>query len=163
MKKFIIKTNFYNVYIMAISLFVGITFISLSSIINDIHGIDGWFPAFFGAGLISFMGALVNADYDKDETINGIHWKRGSIRIVLAAFLSISIFRMDYIQCILPFTVYLLCVFWIVFDPVLNLKKGNPLSYKGDQSLSDRIIGKRGIFIKVVVLIGSIVWFYRVV
>jgi hypothetical protein len=84
--------------------------------------------------VVAIMAALMEAYFDAKGDVTE-HFLSATIRTIVAMWM--AIFILDNVYHVSIYTAILLNSFWIVFDPVYNLFKGNKVWYIGNTAQLD--------------------------
>ena len=162
-----------KILLHGLSIFLGFTLISFSEKVNNISGIDRWWPVLLGSGIVIASLTVMLARSDAKKYIQGLHWRRVLYRSAFLVgwswvILQYSGYPLSYQHWFIPsgifasFTLFNACVFGIIFDPITALERGKAWDYVGNEAWYDRLqrhVNVNLIFAEIAGLIGSVYWF----
>lgn len=154
--------------IRTLTLFIiGIGIMSTSIQINVDYGLfRSWWPMHIGLAIAFLPLYDLHAYYDSKRTILGWHVKRAILRGALMTGVAIMIIRPNSLESWVDaasIVAYLGGLFYATFNHLYNYYAEKKSLYLGNQSLMDNLFRKKPIwqvFIQVILLLGSLAWFY---
>ena len=118
--------------LVILAFIIGISISSTSQIVNGDYGFfEGLWPVIVGASFFMIVGAYGNAIYDAKMIKDGKyvdHPMRFITRAIAAILFSLIVMR-DFTIDSGMLVVYQGFLFWLVFDPMLSIKRGREWDY----------------------------------
>jgi hypothetical protein len=123
--------------------------------------VDDSYRTFFLSLVILIWPWIYNHAIDESQKVIKSHWRRFVIRGVIGFVIALLYAKFDLAKT-LPLTMFIGAYFWLSFDILYNIARGNSLFYVGRTALLDKLtynIPRFAVLFKLLLIVESIIWF----